>query len=293
MSGAVKAGASALEADAGLFAASPDEARRISLPYALTMRDVDFAYGRTPVLKGFNLGVSSGILMGVVGPNGSGKSTVLKLAAGLAAPAAGEVLLRDGSCAVGALSARERARQVSYLPQRMPLPNMTVEELALCGRHAHRRLLAPMDARDVRAAHTAMDEAGVLNLKGRPVRELSGGQRQRAYLAMLLSQDARLMLLDEPTSALDIGAAHEMLSLVRRVVRDGGRTAVAVLHDLDLALRYCDEIAVMAQGRLMGQGAPSNVAEGGLLEEAFRISVIRHAAPDGPCYTFHPRPAGA
>lgn len=269
------------------------EARRLSLPYALAMRGVRFSYGRAVVLEEFDLRVPAGILVGIVGPNGSGKSTVLKLAAGLASPSAGEVLLRDGACVVGALAARERARQVSYLPQRMPLPTMTVGELAFCGRNAYRRLLAPVDARDVRAARAAMEEAGVLHLEGRPVRELSGGQRQRAYLAMLLAQDARLMLLDEPTSALDIGAAHETLALVRRVVREGGRTAVAVLHDLDLALRYCDEIAVMAQGGLLRQGTPSEVAESGLLEYAFGVCLVKHAAPDGPCYTFHPRPASA
>lgn len=272
-------------------ALSSAEVRRLSMPFALEMRDVSFSYGRVRVLEGFDLRVTAGVLMGVVGPNGSGKSTVLKLAAGLATPSRGEILLRDGAVAVGSMSARERALQVSYLPQRMPMPNMTVGELVLCGRHAHRRFLAPYDALDIRAASEAMERAGVSALEDRPVRELSGGQRQRAYLAMLLAQDARLMLLDEPTSALDIGAAHDALALLRRVVHDDGCTAIAVLHDLDVALRYCDEIAVMERGSLTYLGPAAEVSESPQLEDAFGIRLASHRAFGERCYTFHPRPA--
>ncbi len=253
---------------------------------ALELRGVSFSYGRDSLFEGFDLSVDEGVFTGVLGPNGCGKSTALKLAAGLLAPRRGEALIGEGM-RVATLPARDRALRMSYLPQRMPLPPMTVGELALCGRHAHRRLLAPLDARDERAAQAAMERAGVSHLRDRRVSELSGGQRQRAYLAMMLAQDALLMLLDEPTSALDVGAAHEVLSLVRSLVREEGRTVVAVLHDLDLALRYCDRIVVMDAGRVIFQGEPSDAAGHAALARAFGVSVAEHDAPEGPCYTFH------
>ncbi len=269
---------------------SNDDVRLRSLPSALEMRGVSYAYGRAPVLDRVSLRVPTGVLLGVVGPNGSGKSTLLKLAAGLCAPLEGDVLLRDGSVAVTALTARERACHVSYLPQYMPASFMSVEELALCGRHARRRSLAPLRASDVRMAHAAMERAGVMRLKNMLVRELSGGQRQRAYLAMLLAQDARVMLLDEPTSALDIGAAHEVMSLVRQATHAQSKATIAVLHDIDLALRYCDRVAVMERGKLIFQGSASRVAESPQLEDAFDVRLAAHLAFDERCYTFHPRP---
>lgn len=266
---------------------------------ALELRGVSFSYGDSPLFEGLDLAFEPGCVTGVVGPNGCGKSTLLKLAGGLLAPSAGEVVvlgrrLRD-------LKATDRARLVALLPQETPAVPMSVRDLVLSGRYANLGLLQVPKAADREASEHAISLAGVAAMADRPVRELSGGQRQRAYLAMLLAQQAPVMLLDEPTSALDIGAAHDTLSLVRELRSRREATVAAVMHDLDLALRYCDRVVVMEAGRVVAHDAASRIACAGALERVFRIELHGHDTPSGRAFTFHragqpgtspPKPSG-
>jgi len=254
---------------------------------AIEVRGLSFSYGDEPLIDRFDLCIEKGCVTGLVGPNGCGKSTLLKLVSGLLEPRGGSIVV-DGRVVAG-LRHKERARLVSMMPQETPAVPMSVYDLALCGRYAHMGPLRTPSAVDRAAVDRALEMAGLGASRNRLVDELSGGQRQRAYFAMMLAQQTDTMLLDEPTSALDIGAAHEVLSLVRAVQRRHGSTVVVVLHDLDLALRYCDEIAVMDGGALVVQAAPCDVVASGVLETVFNVQVRTVETDLGPSWSFYPR----
>lgn len=250
---------------------------------ALELRDVTFSYGERAVLDGLSLEVPAGSLTGIVGPNGCGKSTLLKLVDGLLAPAAGEVLVAGDP--VAGLAAHERARRVAMLPQVHRTPSMTVEALVMCGRYAHMGTFGRADDRDRAAVARAMRATGVEGLAHKPARALSGGERQRAFIAMALAQEADTLLLDEPTTYLDPRAALDVMDLAAELVRGQGKTVAVVIHDLSLALRFCDRIAVIEDGRVAAVGSPAEILVQGVLERVFGISVAVTQTSAGPVYT--------
>ena len=252
---------------------------------ALSFRGLNLAFGRKPLFESFDLDINAGALTGIVGPNGCGKSTLLRLADGLTSPDAGEVYV--GGTPVQALSARERARRVALLPQVHRTPSTTVGKLVACGRYAHMGAFGHMGPADEAAVNEALELMGLKDLATRPARALSGGERQRAFVAMVLAQQAATMMLDEPTTYLDVRAAVELMELVR-ALSERGTTVVSVIHDLDLALRTCDEIVVLGgtPTQLLAQGCPDEVAGSGALARAFGVEVFASDTPCGRAYSF-------
>ncbi|MGI6590942.1 MAG: ABC transporter ATP-binding protein [Eggerthellaceae bacterium] len=253
----------------------------------LAFTDVSFSYEPSRrIIEKLSFELPQGAFTGIIGPNGCGKSTLLRLATLLSKPQAGriEVCGKD----LSALSAKERARLISLLPQDVPAAPMTVRSLALCGRYGFHGALYRTDDDDEAAAASALETVGLESFAERSVGELSGGQRQRAYLAMSLVQDARIMLLDEPTSALDITSAHEVLGLVRDCSREKHATAIAALHDLDLALRYCDVLMLMEAGRVVRIANPAEMAASGDIERVFSVALERHEGSRGTSWSFFP-----
>lgn len=226
-------------------------------------------YGDRSVLAGLDLEIPDGRLTVVVGPNACGKSTLLRSLARLLAPTTGAVLV-DGRPA-SEYGAKELARVLGLLPQSATAPHgMSVADLVARGRYPHQGLLRQWSRADEEAVAAALDAAGVADLAGRPLDELSGGQRQRAWLAMALAQETPLLLLDEPTTYLDLAHQLEVLDLTRRLVA-GGRTVVAVLHELHLAFRYADHLVVMAHGEVVTTGAPADVVTAELVERVYGV----------------------
>lgn len=218
---------------------------------------------------------SQGEVLGVLGPNGCGKSTLLGFADGLGMPARGTVLV--GGEPVAAIPARERAGRIALLPQVHGTPSMQVRDLVACERYAHMGPFGQLGEKDERAVDEAISLMGLRALAHRNARRLSGGERQRAFIAMALAQEAGVLLLDEPTTYLDVRAAHELMVLVRRLAAQRGMTVVAVLRDIDLALRFCDEVAVLGRERptrLLAQGTPVEVAGGPALPAAFGVAAV-------------------
>ena len=240
---------------------------------AVEMRDVRFAYGERVVLDGLSLALPAGCLTGIVGPNGCGKSTLLRVIDGVLAAAAGEVLVEGD--ALGSLSARERAERIALLPQIHRTPSMTVEALVSCGRYAHMGLFGGLTEQDRQIVADSMRVAGVEHLAHKAARALSGGERQRAFIAMVLAQRARTVLLDEPTTYLDPRAALDVMGLARGLVYEQGMTGAVVIHDLPLALRFCDRIAVMDSGRIVAVGTPAEILDQGVLEQVFGVMIAR------------------
>lgn len=265
------AGASGAGVAAGVQVMGTADAARVDA--AVELRGVRFAYGEHAVLDGLSLALPAGCLTGIVGPNGCGKSTLLRVIDGLLEPAAGEALVEGD--ALDSLSARERAERIALLPQIHRTPSMTVEALVSCGRYAHMGLFGGLTDQDRLIVAESMRVAGVEHLAHKAARTLSGGERQRAFIAMVLAQRARTVLLDEPTTYLDPRAALDVMGLARGLVHEQGMTGAVVIHDLPLALRFCDRIAVMDSGRIVAVGTPAEILDQGVLEQVFGVMIAR------------------
>lgn len=223
----------------------------------LQIRDLSFSYGTTPVLDGVDATVPDGVFRGILGANGCGKSTLLKCLIGYLRPSVGSVTL-DGHDLL-ALRARRRAELLGYVAQTGTASaagrGLSVYDTVALG--VPRRERRHTDA-IVRQHCHALDLDDLLD---RPLRELSGGQAQRAQLARALAQGAGTILLDEPISNLDLKFQVQVMALLRRLAREEGKTVVAVVHDLDLAMHYCDEVMVLHEGRTIAEGAPGVLTE--------------------------------
>lgn len=206
--------------------------------------------GARTLLHPINLNLRPGRVYGLVGHNGSGKSTLLKLLARQLPVTSGTLHL--GEQPLQAWSSRAFARQIAYLPQQTAeADGMLVRELVALGRHPWHGALGRFTAQDRQAVEEAMDATDVAKYADRLVDSLSGGERQRVWIAMLVAQNGRCMLLDEPTSALDIGHQLSVLELVRDLCTQRGMGAVIILHDVNMAARFCDEVIALREGRLL------------------------------------------
>ncbi len=223
--------------------------------------------GGARVLESVSLSVERGDLVALVGPNGAGKTTLLRCVNGVLTPDAGTV--RIDSQPVEGLSAKEHARLVATVPQSTQVGfDFPVRDVVAMGRTPHRSRFARTTEADRDLVTEALERAEVADLADRPVGSVSGGERQRVLLARALAQDTPVLALDEPTGSLDINHQVRTFGLVRRLV-DDGRTALAAVHDLDLAARFCDELAVLSGGQLLAVGPPEEVLTEPVIEQAF------------------------
>ena len=229
--------------------------------------DVGFAYDGAPVFAGVALDADAGVV-GLIGPNGSGKTTLLRILYSALAPHRGTVLIDDES--IDAIPNRVLPRRIAVVAQEAPpeLP-VTVADIVLLGRAPHRSSLQAYTAEDHRVAAAALRRVGMRELADRQFATLSGGEKQRTLIARALAQQADHLLLDEPTNHLDIGYQHEVLGLVRSL----GVATVLVLHDLNLAARYCDHLVLLDRGRVARSGTTSEVLTPDVLEPVYRVAV--------------------
>jgi iron complex transport system ATP-binding protein len=242
--------------------AYPGSARRGERPFALA--DVSFDVG-------------AGEVLGVVGPNSAGKTTLVRLLTNVLRPDAGEIRIEGAPLA--RLRAADLARRVAVVPQELPQGfAFSVEELVLMGRYPHAPGRFFESAEDRLAAQEAMLATGVRHLGRVPLERLSGGERQRAVLARALAQRPRLLLLDEPTAHLDLRYQATTAALLRRLA-DAGVAVMLVSHDLNLAAELCDRLLLMADGRVVGVGAPADVLDPATLEAVFGCAVHVDTSP--------------
>jgi iron complex transport system ATP-binding protein len=236
----------------------------------LTALGLTVAYGDAPVVRELDLEIPRGRITTIVGANGSGKSTLLRALARLIAPRAGAVLL-DGT-AITELGSRAVARRLGILPQSPSAPDgLAVEDLVARGRYPHQGLFRQWSASDEAAVEEALAATGTTALRERPIDELSGGQRQRAWIAMALAQQTELLLLDEPTTFLDLAHQVDVLDLLDDLVRERGRTVVMVLHDLNQACRYADQLVALREGRVHAAGAPGEIVDDAFVRDVFGL----------------------
>ena len=210
----------------------------------IEVRELRFAYGKREVLRNVSLTAESGQCVAILGNNGSGKSTLITCIDRIRIPSSGQILL-DGRD-ISAMSRTELARKVAYMPQKTEISRMTVFDCLLMGRKPYIQWTARQEDLDI--CEQMLQKVGMGAERLRYVDELSGGEMQKVILARALVQQPDLLLLDEPTSSLDPRNQYEMMELVHSVVHDSALTALVVLHDLNVALRYCDRFFLMKEG---------------------------------------------
>ena len=244
----------------------------------IELKNVSVGYSGRPVLRQVSMAFPPGQVTALLGPNGSGKSTLIKTALGLLPRQGGEILY-DG-VDLGHLTPRQVARKAAYLAQSREVPSITARRMVLHGRFPYLGYPRRYRPEDRAAAERALEWAGAAELADRPVGELSGGQRQKVYLAMALAQETETVFMDEPTTYLDVGPQLEVMELSHRLAAQG-RAVVLVLHDLPMALREADRLAVLAEGVLCRMGTPEEILDCGVLERSFHVAVERVRTEDG------------
>lgn len=245
--------------------------------------EASFAVAGRALLAPLSLTLAPGAFTGLIGHNGSGKSTLLKLLSRQLEPTSGVV--RFAGRPLPEWRPRSFAREVAYLPQNPPVAaGLSVRELVALGRYPWHGALGRFGAEDAEAVADALALTDVARFGDRMVDELSGGERQRVWLAMLVAQRARWLLLDEPTSALDVAHQIEVLALVRRLSSERGVGAVVVLHDLNMAARFCDDLVALHSGRLIARGSPSEIVSPEPLRRIYGLpmEVFSHPATGAP-----------
>lgn len=218
--------------------------------------------GCPEVLKDISFDIQPGQFLAILGNNGVGKSTLLKCFNHILRPDAGQVLL-DGENIL-TMPSREVAKRMAFVSQSIPDTQMTVHDVVMLGRRPYMKW--GFSEEDHAIVHDAMDRLGLDALRGRFLSQLSGGEKQKVMLARALAQQPKAMLLDEPTSALDIQNQYQVLKMVRDICHKDRMIAVVVIHDLNLALRFCDRFLLLKDGRVYRCGDHSILDQEALWE---------------------------
>lgn len=244
---------------------------------ALTFTDVTIKREARTVLDGINATFATGRLTAVIGPNGAGKSTLLEAAAGLLAPSAGTIALGDAS--LSGLSRRELAKRRAYLPQRAGVDwPIAVERVVALGLTPTLPAFGGVPGTLESEVERALGECDLLHLRDRPATSLSGGELARAMLARAIVGDPELLIVDEPTAGLDpkhaIGATRRL-----RARAYAGRTVILSVHEIDLALRFADDVLALRDGRVLWSGPVDTVVSEEALEQLYetRVRIVRDA----------------
>ncbi|SDC40091.1 iron complex transport system ATP-binding protein [Terribacillus halophilus] len=233
-------------------------------------KDIGFSYNQPRVLNKVTISIPSGKMTTILGPNGSGKSTLLHVMANNLQPETGEVLLDNEK--ITQFKPKELARRLAVVHQQNISPSdMTVERLVSFGRMPHRNVFRNENKQDQEAIEWAIESTNLDDFRNTPIIQLSGGERQRVWIAMALAQKTDMLFLDEPTTYLDIFYQLEILELVKKLNRDYGITILMVLHDINQAIQYSDELIVMKQGEVYETGRPDRIITRELIRGVYGV----------------------
>lgn len=239
-------------------------------------------YENIPIVKDISFTVEKGKILGILGPNGSGKSTLLKVMSGILPATAGTISI-DGQNILS-YNARALAKKMAVLPQlHANAFSNSVREAVSLGRYPHQTgFFSSWSTQDEQAVQHAMLQTGVKRYEHTPMEFLSGGEQQRVFVAQALAQAAEILLLDEPTNHLDIAHQRQILDMVRKEALECGLTVVMVLHDMNLASLYCDELLLMESGQVRAMGVPHEVLIASQIEDVYQARVTTYAHPEIP-----------
>lgn len=241
----------------------------------LSAEAVAYAYpaAEEPVFRGIDVQATAGSMLAILGNNGAGKSTLLNVLAGIVRPSEGSVRV-DGRD-VASLSRRDVARRIALVAQQQRIPHLSVYDQVLLGRKPH--VSWSLSDRDRRVVSTMIERLGLERFAARYLDELSGGERQKVFIARALAQEPKVLLLDEPTSALDPKNQLEVLRIVRDVTVSEGIASVLVIHDINLALRFCDRFLLVRDGCVVAYGGREAVTDEALsatYDVGFKVDAV-------------------
>lgn len=232
----------------------------------IEIKNISQSYGNVRVLKGVTLDIKENRITALIGANGAGKTTLLNVASNLLEPYAGQVRL-DGQNIKG-MKSRDIAKRIAILKQTQHLNlRVSVRDLVSFGRYPHSQ--GRLTDRDKQKINLAIDYMNLKSLEHKFIDELSGGQRQLAYIAMVLAQDTKYVFLDEPLNNLDIRYSVEMMSILRKLVKELEKTVIIVMHDINFAAAYADDIVAMKDGRIIREGSAEKIIDRAVLGEVF------------------------
>ncbi len=240
---------------------------------------ISTGYDNKKVINNLDISIPAGRFSVIIGPNGCGKSTLLKSFARLLRPTEGDICL-DGK-SIYSIPTRQLARKIGFLPQSPVVPyGITVADLVARGRFPYQNFLGQMCKKDYEMIAWAMQSMGVEELANVAVDSLSGGQRQRVWIAMALAQDTDILLLDEPTTYLDIAYQVEILDCLSQLNHQKKTTIVAILHDINLSIRYADHIFAMKDGKLIADGTPKEIITPELMQTIYGLDSVIMTDPE-------------
>ena len=244
-------------------------------------KEFSTGYLNKEVIKAINLIHRDFEWLGIIGANGSGKSTFLKGISRILHPSSGAAFFNGDNIHLS--PTKDIARKISFLPQLQNIDlQMSVYELVCLGRSPHKKWWETgLDKKDFLKVDQALAFSDMTALKNKPVWSLSGGQRQRAYLSLALAQDAKTLLLDEPTTFLDVHYQLQFLDLLKELNKEKKHSIITVIHDVNLAARYCDRIAVLKNGKLIALDSPRKVLTQKLMKVAFQVETCQVDTPVG------------
>jgi iron complex transport system ATP-binding protein len=247
----------------------------------LEISGISFRYKSVEVLENISFSIGEGEFVGILGPNGSGKTTLLKTISGLLKPYTGVVLLNGAD--IHRMASRDIARQMAVVPQDSVVAfDFTALDIVLMGRNPHLSKFQLENPRDLSIAKKALELTGVWHLADRPIAEVSGGERQRIVIARALAQEPRILLLDEPTLHLDIDSQIDVMDLLKNLCKKDRLIVMAVLHDFNLAARYCDKIILLHEKKIVSLGRAEEVLNKENMANVFGVEAIvkRHPMTD-------------
>lgn len=234
-------------------------------------KDLYFSYDKDKsFITKLNVEIEKGKITTILGPNGSGKSTLLSIFAGLNKPTSGDVSIKGNS--IKSLKQKDLAKEIATVHQQNTVPSdITVKELVAYGRIPHKKYFQGNTESDDKIIEWAIKRTGLEKLKDKAVMGMSGGERQRAFIAMALAQKSEILFLDEPTTYLDIYHQVEILELVKELNKESKLTVVMVLHDINQAIKYSDNVIVMKSGQAIASGKANEVINMNLLNDVYKI----------------------
>lgn len=237
----------------------------------IKVKNLCFSYDKDKsFIKKLNVEIEKGKITTILGPNGSGKSTLLSIFAGLNKPTSGEIIINNKS--IKKIKLKDLAKEIATVHQQNTIPSdITVKELVSYGRIPHKKYFQGNDENDDQIIDWAIKRTGLEDLEDKVVMSLSGGERQRAFIAMALAQKSKILFLDEPTTYLDIYHQVEILELVKELNEEEDLTVIMVLHDINQAIKYSDNVIVMKCGELIASGKVNEVIDMNLLNKVYKI----------------------
>ena len=225
---------------------------------AISVKNLTVSYENNTIIEDMNLSIPKGKISIIIGANGCGKSTLLKTISRINKPKSGDIFINNKN--IKNVREKNIAKEVAFLPQGPVCPNgLTVKELVAFGRFPHQKMIGGLNSHDKKVIDWAIEETGLSEFADREIENLSGGQRQRAWIAMTLAQETEIIMLDEPTTYLDMSYQLEVLEVLQKLNREKNITVVIVLHELNNACRFADNIIGLKKGKIICEGKPIDV----------------------------------